>query len=386
MIEHPTLYKKTSTGALQQWTVKVDGNTIISRWGQVGGTIQETRDVIVEGKNVGKRNETTPAQQAEKEAQSLWEKKLKKDYVRTIDEAEQGNASELVAGGILPMLAHRYDKHAEKIVFPAYAQPKLDGHRCIATLDKKGKCALWTRTRKPIKTMPHIVGALEEMGCRDIVLDGELYNHEYKDKFEVLTHLIKRDAPAEGHEVVQYHVYDWAGEQVPMPSYQERWEILRDVSGQAGWDDRTIPENLPYCTLVLVETIEVADEDELMLAFERFLEQGYEGAIVRNKDGAYVNKRSYDLQKVKQFDDAEFKVVGVTEGRGKLAGHAIFVCVTPAGAEFEAKMKGPIADLKQYWEKPDLAVGRTLTVQFQGYTKKSKVPRFPVAERFREDL
>jgi ATP-dependent DNA ligase len=130
----------------------------------------------------------------------------------------------------------------------------------------------------------------------------------------------------------------------------------------------------------------VNDEDELMLAFEKFRSQGFEGAMVRNADGAYVGKRSVDLQKVKEFDDAEFKVVGVTEGRGKLAGHAIFVCRTDRGTEFEAKMKGDQSRLKKLWDNPELCVGRRVTVQYQGLTTKNKVPRFPVAVRLAEGL
>ena len=123
-----------------------------------------------------------------------------------------------------------------------------------------------------------------------------------------------------------------------------------------------------------------------MAAFKAFRKEGYEGAIVRNADGLYVNKRSFDLQKVKEFDDAEFKVVGVVEGRGALAGHGIFVCVTKDGTKFEAKMSGAQAELKKFHQNPELALGKWLTVQFQGYTNKAGVPRFPVALRLREDV
>jgi DNA ligase-1 len=107
--------------------------------------------------------------------------------------------------------------------------------------------------------------------------------------------------------------------------------------------------------------------------------------MARNVDGYYVNKRSTDLLKIKQFMDEEFRVVNVEEGRGKLAGHGIFVCKTETGEEFRAKMMGDTSELKKYWDQPKLAVGRFLTVKFQGYTKKNNVPRFPVAMRFRDE-
>jgi len=206
---------------------------------------------------------------------------------------------------------------------------------------------------------------------KEAVLDGELYNHDYRAKFEQLTSFIRPEEAKAGHDIVQYHIYDLAG----AGAFAERTEFIRKaVKSKKG-------------PLVYVETQKVQDEDELMVAFESFLDQGYEGAIVRNACGLYsIGKRSFDLQKVKIFDDAEFKVVGVVEGRGLLAGHGIFVCQTKTGTQFEAKMVGALKELKKFYEHPKLAVGKMLTVQFQGYTNKAGVPRFPVALRFREDI
>jgi ATP-dependent DNA ligase len=379
----PTLYKKTSTGADQEWTISVVAETdapdtfaqIVTKFGQIGGKIQCAVDVVKEGKNLGKKNETTALQQAEAEAQSQWEKKLKKGYVETLDDARAGKTDEVIEGGIFPMLAHKFSEQGHKIVYPAFAQPKFDGHRCIAVV-KDGKATLWTRTRKEITGLPHIVLNIEtlskKLGLNDFVLDGELYNHRYKSRFEELSSFIRTPEPKEGCEVVQYHVYD----KPHATALQfERMPIIEAIR----------VAYLPF--LVGVETISVADEDELMAAFEKFRAAGYEGLMVRNVNGQYVNKRSYDLQKVKEFDDAEFYIVDVEEGRGKLAGHAIFVCTTARreGVHFRVKMKGKIEDLKKYFEHPELAIGRLLTVKYQGITNKSGVPRFPVGERFRED-
>ena len=87
----PTLFKKTSTGADQCWSIEVVGNTIISRWGQVGGAQQSTTDTIAEGKNGGRANATTPEAQAVLEAQSQWEKKLKRGYVQDLASAPNPN-------------------------------------------------------------------------------------------------------------------------------------------------------------------------------------------------------------------------------------------------------------------------------------------------------
>ena len=367
------LFKIASTGAQQEWEIETDDNVIITRWGKVGGKIQETRDVIKEGKNAGRSNATTPTQQAEAEATSTWEKKLKSGYVKSLSAAKAGEVDDSVEGGILPMLAKTFSEDGHKIIYPAFTQPKFDGHRCVAIIDTKGHCTLWSRTRKMITGLPHINKAIEEIefwdSDGDIILDGELYNHEYHDKFEELTSFIRNPTPKEGHEVVEFHIYDIADND---KTFRNRHELIQSL----GLKKPLIP----------VETIEVADEDDLMVEFERFLLMGYEGSMVRNSAGLYVNKRSVDLQKIKEFDESEYKIVDVKEGRGKLMGKAIFVCETDSGDQFEVKLKGPQSELAKYWKKPSLAVGRMLTVQYQGYTNKNKVPRFPVGLRFREDV
>ena len=123
----PTLYKLTSTGDIQQWDVAVEGSTIRTSWGRKGGTIQVTEDIITEGKNIGKANETSAEEQALAEAEATWTKKLKKDYAETEKDAMAGKASSLVEGGILPMLAHKFSEHGDKLKYPCAVQKKYVG-------------------------------------------------------------------------------------------------------------------------------------------------------------------------------------------------------------------------------------------------------------------
>jgi DNA ligase-1 len=371
----PTLYKKNSKGSHQTWAISVNDNVITTRWGEVGGKVQETSDVISEGKNLGKKNETTPAQQALAEAQSQWENKLKKGYVQSLDAAEAGERDAIITGGIDVMLAHRFDEHGDKLTYPCLIQPKLDGHRCIAIV-QDGKCTLWSRTRKPITGMPHIQKAVESLNLPDgTVFDGELYHHDYKDKFEKLSSFIRSATPKAGSEVVQYWIYDLPSDSSVQNIRSHKLKEL--LTFQLGEVKPRHP------SLVYVETHPASDEEELLSVFQRHLTNKYEGAIARNASGKYVGKRSYDLLKIKEFQDAEFKVVGVEEGRGKLAGHAVFV-LEHEGQTFKAKLVGDQDNLKQYWEDPSLAIGRMVTVKFFGFTAKNK-PRLPVAMRFRDE-
>ena len=372
----PRLYKKTSTGAIQYWEIRIIGllnniGRIETEFGQLDTeSPQVTHDDIKYGKNIGKKNETSVEQQTEAEARAKWEKQKKKGYVESILDAQNDQVDALIEGGIVPMLAHKFAEQGHKIKYPAFVQPKLDGIRCIAIL-KDCKCTLWSRTRKLITSMPHIVEAIEKgLPEGDFILDGEIYNHDFRNNFETIVSLVRQEEPDANHRLAQYHVYDI----VTDGTFKERATKLRYLR-----------ESLFDGVLVKVVTLPVENEAEVHSYFTEWRNLGYEGCMVRNAAGKYVNKRSYDLLKVKEFEDSEFKIIGIDEGRGKLAGHVgAFVCLTKDGKEFLAKMSGETARLKDYFDNHSLWQGKVLTVQYQGLTGKEGVPRFPVGIAIRD--
>ena len=378
-----TLYSANKNGSVQQWTISVSGATITKVYGQVKGALQTTADVILKGKNLGRTNATTPVTQARAEAKSQWEKKLKSGYVRVLSDAQSGAVdTQFIEGGVEVMLAQKFSQHGSKITYPAYVQPKLDGVRCVAILED-GVCTLWTRTRKPITGVPHIARAIEQQFSgmtwpgylsmkgghalwNTLVLDGELYQHEYKDKFEQIVSFVRQNVPKIGHEVVEYHVYDVI----------EKW----DVFAARTW---TVEELQLRAPLVRVVTTEVRSLDEVLSVDTEHRAAGYEGTIVRQAAGMYEAGRSMGLQKIKQFDDAEFEVTGVQAGRGRMSKCAIFTCSTVTGATFACKMKGALDTLKPYLANPDTVIGKKLTVRYQGLTNGG-VPRFPIGVSVRD--
>lgn len=380
MASLPKLYKQTSTGKIQEWGIEARwGNpenapTIVTVYGLLDGKKQVAREVISRGKNIGKANETSPMEQAQLEAQAQWEQKLKKGYVQILEDAEAGKKDAIIAGGIAPMLAHSYDKQGHKIKYPAFVQPKLDGHRCIAIV-QDGVCTLWSRTQKLITGVPHIARELEKMyPTGRMQFDGELYHHDYREKFEELTSFIRSATPKPGHEVVQYWIYDLPGPS----SFGERNEVLQTVAAKA--------DSTPAIhKIVIVPTEKVETEEEMISVFGAYLDLGFEGLMVRNSGGNYKNGRSYDLQKVKTFQDAEYEVVAIEEGKGKMAGKALFVCDAGNGKTFRVKMKGALDDLKDYFDNPEPWIGKQLTVKYQKFSAEG-IPIFPIGMRFREDV
>jgi DNA ligase-1 len=370
-----TLFKKSNaTGKIEQWDIEViysaevkDAGKIVTTYGERGGKMQTTSDIVTKGKNIGKKNATTAFDQACAEATSKWEKKLKTGYVKSLELAESGAKDEIIEGGIEPMLAHPFEKQGEKISYPCLGQPKLDGIRCIA-IKKGDNVTLWTRTRKPIYSCPHIVEAVSLLPMGDIILDGELYNHDLKNDFEKIVSAVRKDEPSEESKKVQYHVYDIV---IPDMDFIDRAKFFK--------------QNDIACAVIhVVPTVKVESAEEVPGLYTKFASKGYEGAMLRNIKGHYEHRRSVNLIKVKKFEDKEFKIVGAEEGRGKLSGHlGAWVCENDKGMTFKATMSVPQEIKKTMWTNKDTYLEKQLTVQFQGVTKDG-IPRFPIGKAVRD--
>lgn len=257
------------------------------------------------------------------------------------------------------MLAQNFNKHYKKIQYPCAIQPKLDGIRCIAVI-KGGKAKLYTRNGNEITSMPHIVQELQHRFF-NTVLDGELYNHNFKNNFEYIVSLVRQHEPAPNHTDIEYHVYDI----VNKGDYSTRLSNLKNL----------IATNI-YIKLVKTK---IVHESEINQQFKNFRAEGYEGAMLRNLKGAYKHSRSFDLQKMKDFEEAEFKIIGMKQGTGKLHKHVgSFICRTEAGVEFNVKLATTEQRLKELFQDSTLWEAKMLTVRYNGLTGANNVPRFPI--------
>jgi DNA ligase-1 len=402
----PRLFQKDSSGNIRFWEVEVKKNVVYKRYGILGGAVQETFDTVKEGKNIGRSNETSPEEQAHSEAKSAWTKQKKEGYVESAEDAEAGKLDALIEGGIEPMLAKNFEDDSHKIIYPCFVQPKLDGIRCVAMYDgdlKPGqRVSLWTRTRKPIKSCPHVAEALEKLlsSCLEalvktrqiqkslmkrIILDGELYNHDLKNDFEKIVSAVRKEESSEAaKKLVQYHIYDFLnGGEDCMDPFSLRADWVRSLA-----ELKKHQKNKEMDSLQFVQTDAADSKVSLESTCAAFQAMGYEGAMARNANARYEFKRSANLQKLKTFQDDEFEILGFEEGRGKLAGHLgsfIVKAKKPAndGDTFNAKLDGATEALKVLWEKRESLIGKYLTIKYQGLTSAG-IPRFPVGKAIRD--
>ena len=363
----PTLYSKNSDGSINEWTISIKENLITKKYGRVNGALQEETEIIKNGKNTGKKNSTNIEEQTIKEATASWMKKKKSGYVESINDAKNDILDlSVISGGIEPMLAHKFKDHSNKINYPAFVQPKLDGIRCIAIIDKNN-CTLWSRTRKQIMSVPHICTHLiQQFSDQNIILDGELYNHDLKSNFEKIVSIVRSQKPCVDSQLVKYYIYDTISEF----GFDKRLDFLR----KSIKNDEIIK---------LVETNPVEDAEELDQYFQKYRKEGFEGIMVRNSSGGYQHKRSYNLQKIKEMDDKEFEIVNVRSGKGRMEGKAIFTCKVKDNIFVDVKLEGTLNNLEKIYNEKDKVIGKMLTIRFQGYTKDNNL-RFPVGVAIRD--
>jgi len=222
---------------------------------------------------------------------------------------------------IKPMLAHKVNENRIDFSEKVFIQPKLDGVRCIFTKD-----GAYSRTGKEFHNLQHIKIDLEKFfeDQPNAVLDGELYNHDLRDDFEQIISLVRKQKPTDedrlnAHRLIQYHVYDMVAEG---PSYENRLNWL--LSSKNLWSD----------SVISVETIEVHGYNGAKAMHNDFLNKGYEGSMLR-LNGPYEQKRSYNLQKFKDFSDDEATIIGYEAGKGKFTGLiGKFLMVDDYGIEF----------------------------------------------------
>jgi len=211
---------------------------------------------------------------------------------------------------IQPMLAYKVGNKEVDWSEKVFMQPKLDGVRCVISKD-----GAYSRTGKEWLNIHHITVNLEPFFEKypDVILDGELYNHELKDDFEKIISLVRKTKPKEGDRVesagyVQFHCYDY----IPGPALRQA-----KFSSRIVWLKAELP--VSYC-VKFVDTYEVNKyEEALNLHTDGFLANGYEGSILR-LDRPYECKRSYNLQKFKDFHDTEATIIGYVAGKGKFTG------------------------------------------------------------------
>tara|TARA_R110001599_G_scaffold110078_1_gene273895 strand:+ start:482 stop:1777 length:1296 start_codon:yes stop_codon:yes gene_type:complete len=261
-------------------------------------------------------------------------------------------------------LANSYDKQKGKVDFNKqkwFASQKLDGVRCLAIVDEKGKCNFYSRQGKTFDTLKVLRDEIEGLELTNVVFDGEvcLMDESGVEDFQGIMKEIKR----KDHTIQnpKYKVFDYL--------------LLDEFDNQTS--TRKLSQRLSTCIkpklqyLQMLDQWKVESEEHFQELAELATKNSWEGLILR-KDSEYKGKRSNDLLKVKKFFDEEYVVKSV-----ETAIHRIIV----DGKEVEEEMLGSVIiehkgckvgvgsgfdqeERRKYFKNPELIIGKTITVQY----------------------
>lgn len=393
------LYQKNSNGKVKEWSVEVvdNGNNtsdIVVTTGLIDGKKQEVRTTIYSGMNIGKANETNHYTQAVSQAESDIKSKIKKGYstdINNLKESDEraGDIKAVMKGGQYHPLGKEKQSSAKtldelKIRDKEVAlQVKMDGLRCQIHVTRTG-AKFYTSSTDPMYVFPHIAQSViksfnkifdyvnSKYGVEDYILDGEIYSH--KLPFEKISGLVRKKhrtlQDLMDEQLLQFHIFDV----VLDVGYSTRYKLL---------DYFVDPGNVEKveCNFVTANE-EVIDEE-----FKKFLNQGYEGLMIRLLDIPYEHKRGKQLLKYKPFLEEEFMIVGYKKSiTGDTLGSIEFMMNDGSERTFYATGDGfSDADCLDLWNNRHKNIGKYMTVKFLEYTEQGKgVPRHGKFKAFRK--
>jgi hypothetical protein len=281
-----------------------------------------------------------------------------------------------------------------------YLQPKIDDIRCIATVFGE-TIFLYSRGLQFIRGFNKIRAELDLLykaylgqqtasspgaTVSQLYLDGGLYSHTMK--LQDIAKIVKTELVTHAQEdQLIFHIFDCFTDG-DTRTFTDRYALIGQLFDKVGAD------NVPH--IKMIQTKIVHSEKEILDKFLGYVDQGYEGAVVRVGTGLYKpgtssSVRSNDVLKIKIRYDDEFKIVGYTCGvKGKDVGAIIWKLQTAEGKEFAAQPNMSLAERSALYQElqnsPDLFAreyeDKLMTVEYAGFSK-DKIPLQPKALRLR---
>jgi DNA ligase-1 len=383
-------------GTIKVWEILTtdchDGTSVLTvMHGQEGGKMQDKHTVIAEGKQ-----KRTVSEQAVNEANGKIKKQIDKGY--------RYSKEELGDLPLLAMLAGDYHKIGHRINWEEGVDlsDKLDGVRCVAKCKSIGVVELESRTGQEYY-LPHVSNELARYMNAGEVLDGEIYLHGYA--LQEITSAVKRTDTQKEIDICQRKLDKALGTGCSMSIAEasaelEAAELIHKLRPKLEFIAFDIPSERPWqfrladlldfeaermegagFVKVLKYTL-VFSEAEMNVAHKDAVARAFEGIMMRNRMGMYESgKRSADLQKYKEFMDAEFYILDVIPDKDGLG---VFVVKNIYADNTFTVIMGSHAERAYQLKNKHEFKGLPLTVKFQTLYKGTLIPQFPVGVAIRD--
>jgi len=256
-------------------------------------------------------------------------------------------------------------------------EPKYDGLRCIAFIDKNYGVTFVSRNNKSMFNLGHVEKQLSDLfkkkKVNDVILDGEMYAANWNDSITIL----RSQKTAVDNRAIKYYVFDvitteeWKKQSsIPL---EKRKEKLIDIFDKAELD------NVEMTPFYNVKNLSEAEKK-----YEILLNQKFEGAVLKNLNAEYPFGRNKAWLKWKPCETYDVEVVDYQEGTGKNKGMlGAFICEYK-GVKIHVGSGYTDNERIMFWKDKDKMIGKTVEVKCQEVTKDGSF-RFPVFLKLRED-
>lgn len=369
----PILYKTNKAGKRMYWEIKIEGNELITNGGVSGG--KNRRNVIDVRLNKSGR---TWIEQALQEAQSRHKKKQQEGYSPDEENTDTREFS--------PMLAEQANDYIDDLIYPVSVSAKLDGVRASTWLDSNNNIVMKSRKGHDFKFLDKIKESTHELLSSlykkypGAILDGELYNHEFK--FEKINGISKRTVnPHPEEDQLYYYIFDVYFPKHKFMGFVERINCVIDAS--YGIDREK------YNHYEIHESHSVWSIDSLMMEYHRLLDKGYEGIMVRQltpkEHSTYQMCRTKNLLKLKPTLDEEGIIIGYDHEVQMNTPLVVWKVVDPRGNKFKLRPRGTYQERSKMFRIAHKCIGKQYTYTFLSLTAQG-VPRCPVGLRFRDPI
>lgn len=405
---YATLYKINSNNKLYCWSIEivssgngptVSGYEIITRNGEKDGKMVSHVTLIEKGKA-----SRSVLEQATLEANAKFKNKKEKELytedpsalTSSIEDTKKSGKKSVSNKMVRPMLAQEFDftkyekagsSRSFKINFPAFIQRKYDGIRCLAYI-KDGKVVIESRTGEPFEKFDLLKGQIETLFSKmsaeereGFYWDGELYTNDIP--FNEISGLVRmsvkhaKSTDIEKANKIHYYIYDSIDLKNLEMNCKERYAYMDNYFKGFKKGDNSKAIDMIH----RVET-EVAEQPaDVKSKHDAYVTQGFEGIMIRDMSGCYeVDKRSKYLQKYKEFNEAEFKIIGFHEENGGLV---IWDVILPNGKTCACAPNASDAQRKEMFKNGDKYIGKMLTIYYFGEDADGRL-RFPRGKAIRE--
>lgn len=318
-------------------------------------------------------------------------KKVDKDpQTYSLEELKEivGDYSTNQDGLLKPMLAKSETQVTNRKIFDKdwYASRKINGIRTLVYFDGKeihtasrGGAINYDFVLDHIIHNPVLVDYFTKYP--DLIFDCETYKHGWT--LNKISGICRTQKTAYDGEPLELYVYDIVDVN---KTFEERLQILNRI--QQDLNLSFIPERdweEDELKIQIVPHILISGWDNMKKLHDEWVSEGWEGVVIRDPNVTYKpGGRGNQMLKIKNYIDAEYKIIGLTEGLREE--DMCFLMETPEGQQFNCKPMGDRAQKKWYREHIDELMGKMATIKYFEMSGKegSQIPQQPVMISIRD--